>query len=98
MVEGTGLENRQQGDLFVGSNPTLSAIYRRVHLWVRTHEHQIERVRAEAREACRDNSGAQRRWPRRGEQPQVASHPTLSATLRRSGFGWQAIMEVTTDG
>ena len=25
-VEGTGLENRQGGDLFVGSNPTPSAI------------------------------------------------------------------------
>ncbi len=28
VVEGTGLENRQQGDLFVGSNPTLSATLR----------------------------------------------------------------------
>ena len=26
MVEGTGLENRQRGDSFVGSNPTSSAI------------------------------------------------------------------------
>ena len=26
VVEGTGLENRQRGDPFVGSNPTLSAI------------------------------------------------------------------------
>ena len=30
MVEGTGLENRQAGNRLVGSNPTLSAIRRRL--------------------------------------------------------------------